>query len=170
MRRSPSEYADTGCPSSFDRIGGNPWAEYHSRMTEPTIELTGIYIYPVKSLRGVSLRDAALENGRLVGDRTWLLVDSIGQFMHQRDYPQMTRVSAIITDRGITVATMGIPTLAFDRPGPSDTTGDAVTHVRLWRRSAPVTLVSPEADAWCNRGARRLVPASPWRSFPMRRR
>ena len=47
-------------------------------MTPAPIELTGIYIYPVKSLRGVSLETAALENGRLVGDRTWLVVDSAG--------------------------------------------------------------------------------------------
>ena len=57
-------------------------------MTLPSIELTGIYIYPVKSLRGVSLEAAALENGRLVGDRTWLVVDFAGRFMHMRDYPQ----------------------------------------------------------------------------------
>jgi uncharacterized protein YcbX len=53
----------------------------------PHLELTGIYIYPVKSLRGVSLRDAPLENGRLVGDRNWLLVDAIGRFMHMRACP-----------------------------------------------------------------------------------
>jgi uncharacterized protein YcbX len=119
-------------------------------MTAPTIELTGIYIYPVKSLRGVSLDVAALENGRLVGDRTWLLVDAAGWFMHMRDYPQMARVAASITERGVRVQTDGLPELEIDRPTFSAAT-DRVTHVRLWRRSAPVIPVSREANEWFTR-------------------
>jgi uncharacterized protein YcbX len=120
-------------------------------MTPPTIELTGIYIYPVKSLRGVRLEEAVLENGRLVGDRNWLLVDSASRFMHMRDYPQMARVEATITDRGIAVRTDVMPRLEIDRPTFSNHALDDVTHVRLWRRSAPVVSVGAEADAWFTR-------------------
>src|SRR4029453_1071270 len=120
-------------------------------MMTPTIELTGIYIYPVKSLRGVRLGDAPLLNGRLVGDRNWLLTHSAGRFMHMRDYPRMARVEATITEHGIAVRTDGLPALEIDRPAFSDGALDRVTHVRLWRRSAPVIAVSPEADAWFTR-------------------
>jgi hypothetical protein len=120
-------------------------------MTIPTIELTGIYVYPVKSLRGVRLEDAPLQNGRLVGDRNWLLVDAAGRFMHMRDYPQMARIDATITERGIAVGTDGMPSLEIDRPACSDGTRDAVAHVRLWRRSAPVIPVGAEADLWFTR-------------------
>ena len=119
-------------------------------MTTPTIELTGIYVYPVKSLRGVPLEDAPLENGRLVGDRTWLLVDEAGWFMHMRDYPQMARVAATITDVGVRLTTGGMPDLEVMRPRYSPTS-DRVTHVRLWRRSAPVISASREADDWLTR-------------------
>jgi len=120
-------------------------------MTTPRIELTGIYIYPVKSLRGVRLEDAPLENGRLVGDRNWLLVDSFGRFMHQRDYAQMTRVEARITRGGIVVRTDGRAALEIERPDFSRISTDTITHVRLWRRSAPVIAVGREADAWFTR-------------------
>jgi uncharacterized protein YcbX len=111
------------------------------------LELTGIFVYPVKSLRGVSLTDAALENGRLVGDRNWLLVDASGRFMHMRDYPQMARVSATITQRGIRVATDGMAEMEIDRPSASN--GDReVFYVPLWRRIAPVTHANSDADAW----------------------
>ena len=119
-------------------------------MTTPTVELTGVYIYPVKSLRGVRLDEAPLENGRLVGDRTWLLVDEAGRFMHMRDYPQMARVAAAITDVGIRLTTDGVPDLEVARPTYSPTS-DRVTHVRLWRRSAPVIPASREADDWLTR-------------------
>ena len=102
------------------------------------MELTGIFIYPVKSLRGVRLDDAPLLDGRLVGDRTWLLVNKFGRFMHMRDYPQMARVEATITERGLTVRTDTMPSLEIEPPPTSLGHSSDVTHVRLWRRSAPV--------------------------------
>ena len=120
-------------------------------MTADRIELTGIYIYPVKSLRGARVERAELSDGRLVGDRNWLLVDSAGRFMHMRDYPQMARVEATITGRGIAVGTGRMPSLEIDRPDLSDRALTEITHVRLWRRSAPVVPVAPEADAWFTR-------------------
>jgi len=111
------------------------------------MQLTGIFIYPVKSLRGVGLADAPLVDGRLVGDRTWLLVNKFGRFMHMRDYPQMARVEATITERGLTVRTDTMPSLEIERPYGS-VRESAVTHVRLWRRSAPVVAVGADADEW----------------------
>src|SRR5689334_13614616 len=116
-------------------------------MTVSSVELSGLHIYPVKSLRGVSVREARLENGRLAGDRTWLLVDAGGRFMHQRDYPQMTRVAATLTDRGIVVSTGGMGPLEIERPSLTKGSG-VLAHVQLWRRSAPVVPASPDADAW----------------------
>ena len=115
------------------------------------MELTGIFIYPVKSLRGVRLDDAPLLDGRLVGDRTWLLVNKFGRFMHMRDYPQMTRVEATITERGLTVRTDTMPSLEIEPPPTSLGHSSDVTHVRLWRRSAPVVAVGTHADEWFTR-------------------
>ena len=120
-------------------------------MLDRAVELSGIYIYPVKSLRGISLEDAPLDAGRLVGDREWLVVDRAGRFMHQRDYPQMTRVDARPTPRGIVLRAVGLPPLEIQRPARFTSRDAPVVHVRLWRRSAPVTPVSDEANAWLSR-------------------
>jgi MOSC domain-containing protein len=120
-------------------------------MTIPSMELSGIFIYPVKSLRGVRLDDAPLLDGRLVGDRTWLLVNKFGRFMHMRDYPQMARVEATITERGLTVRTDTMPSLEIEPPPTSLGHSSDVTHVRLWRRSAPVVAVGTHADEWFTR-------------------
>ena len=112
------------------------------------MQLTGIFIYPVKSLRGVRLDDAPLINGRLVGDRTWLLVNKFGRFMHMRDYPQMARVEATITERGLTVRIDTMPSLEIEPPRRSSRDLSDVTHVRLWRRRAPVVAVGTDADEW----------------------
>src|SRR4051812_18538168 len=106
-------------------------------MTTWSMELSGIFIYPVKSLRGVRLEEAPLGDGRLVGDRNWLLVNAFGRFMHMRDYPQMARVEATIAGRGLSVRTDTMPGLEIEPPRSSAEDSSGVTYVRLWRRSAP---------------------------------
>lgn len=52
-----------------------------------TRKLTDIIIYPVKSLRGISLDAAYAETKGLQYDRTWMLVDENGHFITQRTFP-----------------------------------------------------------------------------------
>lgn len=115
----------------------------------PQLQLTGIYIYPVKSLRGISVQDATLDGGRFVGDREWVLVDAFGAFMHMRDYPRMARISADPSPRGIEIRMDGMPPIDIARPTFNAAT--PIEHVPLWRRSAPVTPVGREADDWFTR-------------------
>lgn len=112
------------------------------------MQLTGIYIYPVKSLRGVRLERTTIENGRLPGDREWIVVDPDGRFMHQRDYPQMARVAATVTPSGLTLSSDGVGSLAVTRPDAALASTHALTHVQLWRRAAPVVHAGQEADAF----------------------
>jgi len=115
------------------------------------MELSGIFIYPVKSLRGVRIEEAPLDNGRLAGDRNWLLVNAFGRFMHMRDYPQMARVEATIVGRGLSVRTDTMPGLEIEPPRSSAGDSSGVTYVPLWRRSVPVIAVGAHADAWFTR-------------------
>ena len=68
--------------------------------------------------------------------------------MHMRDYPQMTRVAATVTERGLTVRTDTMPDFEIESPPGSPTDLAGVTHLRLWRRSAPVVPVGAFADEW----------------------
>jgi uncharacterized protein YcbX len=48
--------------------------------------LSGIFIYPIKSLGGISLEEADIELKGLEYDRRWMLVDAEGTFVSQRRY------------------------------------------------------------------------------------
>lgn len=48
--------------------------------------LSGIYIYPIKSLGGISLNEAQIEEKGLKYDRRWMLIDQEGTFISQRKY------------------------------------------------------------------------------------
>ena len=111
------------------------------------IVVSGLFIYPVKSLRGVAVGAAALHQGRLAGDREYLVVNGDGRFMDQRRYPQMARVSALITSNGLRLRADGFPDLDVRSP-LANGAERRVTHVPIFRRSAPVTATSDKADRW----------------------
>jgi len=48
--------------------------------------LSGIFIYPIKSLGGISLNEAEIEERGLKLDRRWMLIDHEGTFVSQRKY------------------------------------------------------------------------------------
>jgi uncharacterized protein YcbX len=52
-------------------------------------KLSGIKIYPVKSLPGISLNSSVVEERGLKYDRRWMLVDAENMFFTQRLFPQM---------------------------------------------------------------------------------
>src|SRR5688572_10435436 len=53
------------------------------------LQLSEIWIYPVKSLGGIRLTKAKVMEKGLLHDRRWMLVDENGVFMTQRVHPQM---------------------------------------------------------------------------------
>ncbi len=53
------------------------------------LNLSAIYIYPVKSLPPVSVHDAVAEDRGLAGDRRWMLVDEGGRFISLREERQL---------------------------------------------------------------------------------
>ncbi|MET0287599.1 MAG: MOSC N-terminal beta barrel domain-containing protein [Polyangiales bacterium] len=63
------------------------------------ITLTGIFIYPVKSARGIALPEARLSDRGIQHDRRFLIVDENGRFQTQREDPSMARLhTALVGD------------------------------------------------------------------------
>jgi len=65
--------------------------------------LSEIYIYPVKSLGGISLNSAIVEERGLKYDRRYLLVDENNVFMTQRDFPQLALLKISFQENGFKV-------------------------------------------------------------------
>jgi len=111
------------------------------------VAISGLFIYPVKSLRGLAVSAVELTAGRPAGDREYLVMNKFGQFMDQRDYPQMARVEAIIGGGRLRLRCEGMGELEVQTISVNSAKRDIV-HVFLFRRSAPVTPTSVEADEW----------------------
>ena len=51
-----------------------------------------LWVYPVKSCAGIVLPDVELTDTGLAYDRTWMVVDSAGEFVTQRELPRMALI------------------------------------------------------------------------------
>jgi len=67
------------------------------------LTLSEMFIYPIKSMGGISLKSSEIEERGLKYDRRYLLVDENGVFMTQRDFPQMSLLKLSFTDKGFKV-------------------------------------------------------------------
>lgn len=50
-----------------------------------------LYIYPIKSLAGISIQSAKAEEMGFENDRRWMLIDDKNQFITQREYPKLSQ-------------------------------------------------------------------------------
>ncbi|REJ78205.1 MAG: MOSC domain-containing protein [Acidobacteria bacterium] len=62
------------------------------------IQLSGIWIYPVKSLRAIKCESAEVRQRGLEFDRRWMVVDENGRFISQREVPGLAAITVTATD------------------------------------------------------------------------
>lgn len=108
------------------------------------MRLTGLCFYPVKGMRGIDAEAADVEPCGLAWDRRWMVVDTAGRFLTQRQLPVMARLDATLSDHALT--------LAMDRDRimlPLRPAADARSiQVTVWRSTLDAVLVDDAADRW----------------------
>lgn len=71
------------------------------------MKLSGLFIYPVKSLQGISLDRAQVDPLGLVHDRRFMVVDKSGRFLSQRTLPRMAQLATAITEEHLVLSAEG---------------------------------------------------------------
>lgn len=108
--------------------------------------ISQINIYPIKSLGGISLKEAKTESRGLQFDRRWMLVDSDGCFMTQRVFPEMALLQAGLSDGELKVShkIKNVSTLRLS----INSSKEELLSVRIWDDTVEAAAVSDEADEW----------------------
>ncbi len=110
--------------------------------------LSGLFVYPIKSLAGFAVQDWPVTDRGLKYDRRWMLVDEHNRFLSQRTLPQMARLKTRIEQSQLIVSAPDLPELALaTRP----TDYQAQISVQLWRHQLPAWQLNPEFDLWFSR-------------------
>jgi uncharacterized protein YcbX len=106
--------------------------------------LNGLYVYPVKSMKGIALDKAVLTPKGLQHDRIWMVVRPDGRFVTQRGLPRLALVNTRL-DADAVVLSMeghGSVTLPFDGGG-----GTAVA-TKVWGDECRAVDEGPHVARW----------------------
>src|SRR5215470_789576 len=114
--------------------------------------IAGLTVYPVKSCGGVQLARARVgvrglkvdTARRPVGDREWMIVDSAGRFVTQREVPRLALIRVGVEDGVLRLTLPGASPL--DVP-LAESTG-ATREVVVWSSTVRAHDVGELAAAW----------------------
>ncbi|MHA7131027.1 MOSC domain-containing protein [Algoriphagus namhaensis] len=112
--------------------------------TELTIQ--ALYIYPIKSLGGISLHEARVEERGFQYDRRWMLVDQNGLFMSQRKHPQMALLQVALGTEGLLVSDRG--EMKDPLVIPFDAQEEKFLQVIIWDDEVLAQRVGDHFDQW----------------------
>ncbi len=112
--------------------------------------LSQIWIYPVKSMSGISVYEAEVRERGLNGDRFAMVVDETGKFITQREFPELALIGTQLIASGLRL---------YDRKGRWDELIIAIdsespilsVDVKIWNDQVMARTVGQEADDWLSR-------------------
>ncbi|MBS1990205.1 MAG: MOSC domain-containing protein [Cyanobacteria bacterium SZAS LIN-3] len=119
------------------------------------IKVTGLFIYPVKSLGGIALSEADLGPRGFKYDREWMIVDSDNRFLTQREIARMALIeTSIDEDAGrltlrlpgsAQVLAVPLEPVAYDSTSKEDKAKTVM--VSVWSDRARATVESDEINS-----------------------
>jgi len=112
-------------------------------VSDLTIRVQSLHLYPVKSCAGVEVGEALLIETGFDLDRTWMVIDPDGQFVSQREQPRMALIQPTLKTSEMILRAPGMLALhiALD-------TVEAATTVRVWEQPVRAYDMGPLAARW----------------------
>jgi uncharacterized protein YcbX len=109
-----------------------------------TAEITGLTIYPVKSMKGIALESAVLTPQGLENDRRFMVVRANGRFVTQRDLPRLALVQTSLDNNGVVLSMDGRGSVTV----PFKPTSGEPIHTRVWGDECETVDVGEEVSRW----------------------
>jgi hypothetical protein len=110
------------------------------------LQISHLFIYPIKSLGDIELQNAKLTDRGLEHDRRWMLVDQQNQFLTQRSFPRMALLKTAVRENKLIV---------FEKDHDDDvllldlspSTGEKIM-VDIWEDQCEAYHPDTSADLW----------------------
>lgn len=109
------------------------------------MHISELHVYPLKSARGIPLREMPLDERGPAGDRRWMLIDERGVMLSQRDLPRMTLIAVENGVGELACTAPGMPPLRVPAPAPGVSRR---LVARLFDDDVDVELAGDPAHAW----------------------
>ena len=126
------------------------------------LKITGLFIYPVKSMKGIALSQAQLTSRGLLNDRHWMVVRSNGRFVTQRDIPRLSLIHTSLDECGVVLSKQGHGSITV----PFDLQGGNMIETKVWKDSCETLDQGEAISHWLTQAlgseeALRLVRMNP---------
>jgi uncharacterized protein YcbX len=108
-----------------------------------TATIAALFVYPVKSCRGVQLLAAQVTERGLAHDREWMIVDATGRFLSQRELPRLALITPALSATTLELTAPGREPLTV----PLDRSG-TLKAVTVWSDSLPAIDQGDGAAQW----------------------
>jgi uncharacterized protein YcbX len=107
------------------------------------LNVSELYIYPIKSLGGIKVSRAEITDRGFKYDRRWMLIDENNRFISQREVAKMALLKVEIEDNGLKVTfdetSLKVPFIIGNKD---------VINVKIRDNECPAQLVNEESDRW----------------------
>ena len=108
------------------------------------MQITQLNIYPVKSLKGISVTQSELQEHGLAWDRRWMLVDAQQRFVTQRQLPALATVEVALTDEHLVLSHPNVEPLSVPLAEPEGN----LRLVSVWNDHCKALPESDEVSHW----------------------
>jgi uncharacterized protein YcbX len=105
--------------------------------------VSALYIYPVKSCRGIQVSAWRVAERGFVADRRWMIVDGAGRFVTQRERAELALVHSLISGDALQLSAPGLSPLSL----PLAHEAGELCAVSVWRDQAMAAIHEP-GSAW----------------------
>ena len=111
-------------------------------------QITDLYIYPVKSLKGIALTEAKTAKRGLEFDREWMVTDNNYNFISQREVELMTTIETDIDSHSLILTSNNHKVLKI----PIDSKRSNKVKVKVWDDFCDAFDEGDEASRWLTDG------------------
>ena len=106
--------------------------------------VTGLYLYPVKSLRGYAVSTAEFDDWGFAGDRRFMIVhEADGLFITQRTHPRLALIEAVLTAEALTLSATGHGSVTVPSKASS-----GLRRVTVWKSTVTADDCGDDPAEW----------------------
>ncbi len=105
--------------------------------------LSEINIYPIKSLKGISLQKAKIERRGLEFDRRWMLIDEKNKGFTQREFPKMAMLGVEILENALQISNGAEKLLV-----PFEIENKKAEKVTIWQSKCVAEIYEKPINNW----------------------
>lgn len=105
-----------------------------------------LFIYPIKSCKGIAVQQALLTASGLQWDRAWMVTDPEGALRTQRELPRMVLIQPAFDGDALVLTAPDMPTLRLPTAVPP--AANSATSARVWKDTVEARDMGDEAAQW----------------------